>query len=135
MSQHLKVQLNQSMCNIIFSATELTLLVNFYIQTDQMCDDEEIMTTQFWDTFAELYNSNVDGRSRHTQVELRTGYGNFCNACTRYSTVINEVIFENLFKPTRSTFEGRYFLKYHSTFIGHEAYIIRQNWLERFGYP
>ena len=123
------------MSNIIFSATELKHLVNVFIQTDQMCDDEEIMATQFWDTIAELYNNNVECRTRRTKVELRTTYGNFCNACTRYSTVINEVIFENVFEPTRSTFEGRYFLKYHSTFTGHEAYIVRQNWLERFGYP
>ena len=54
------------MCNIIFSAIELKQLVIFFIQTDQMCDDEEIMATQFWDTIAELYNNNVECRSRRT---------------------------------------------------------------------
>ena len=118
-----------------FKSHELKLLMQYYIQTDEMCDNQELMVIHFWETLAELYNNDVGCQVRRTAQEVRTAYENFTRACTRYTKIINEVISENVFENTRSTYDGRYNLKYRTPFIGHDAYFIRQNWLERFGWP
>jgi len=91
--------------------------------------------SHFWGTRAQLYNNDVYCHVRRMIEKLRTTYGNFMMVYMRYTTIINEVISENVFKPTRFAFEGRYTLKYRTTYIGHDAYVLHQNCLERFGEP
>ena len=78
------------------------------------------MAINFWDTLADLYNNDVGSQVRRTAQEVRTAHKNFTRACTRYTKIINEVILENVFETTRSTYDGRYNLKYGTPFIAHD---------------
>lgn len=62
--------------------------------------------TRFCDTLVEVYNNDGDCHGRRIVEEVRTAYENFMRACTRYTRIINDVVFENVFEPMRSTFEG-----------------------------